>query len=90
MVCVEKIIVNQKEIEQFRNELKPLRKKNIIKLKKTNDINELKMVFYNMDPKDLDTLDNLSQKLEPEFTLYKVPDTRKRRTKTDQILNNVK
>ena len=91
LVCVEKIIVNQKEIEQFRNELKPLREKNnIIKLKNTNDINELKIVFYNMDPKDLDTLDKLSQKLEPEFTLYKVPDTRKRRTKTDQILNNVK
>lgn len=48
LVCVEKIIVNQKEIEQFRNELKPLREKNnIIKLKNTNDINELKIVFYN-------------------------------------------
>ena len=89
LICVEKIIVNQKEIEEFKNKLRPLRKNKFIKLENNNDINELKIVFYNMNPKDLDTLDNLSQKLEPEFTLYKKPDNKKRKTKTDLYINSI-
>ena len=91
LVCIEKIIVNQNEIEQFKNELRPLRRKNKLKLiKNTEELNELKINFYNLNPKDLDTLENISQKLEPEFTLYKAPDSRKRKTKTDLFINSNK
>ena len=90
LVCVEKIIVNQNEIEEFKNEIRPLRKKNKIGklLKNSGELNELKIIFYNINPKDLDTLENISQKLEPEFTLYKAPDNRKRKTKTDLFINS--
>ena len=90
LICVEKIIVNQNEIEEFKNEIRPLRRKNkIVKALKNNaELNELKIIFYNINPKDLDALDNISQKLEPEFTLYKAPDSRKRKTKTDLFINS--
>ena len=89
LVCIEKIIVNQKEIEEFRNELRFLiKRKNTIKIKNSNNIKELKTVFYNLNPKDYDSLENLSQKIEPEFTLYKEPDNRKRNTKTDSYINS--
>ena len=98
LVCIEKIIVNQKEIEEFKNEIRPLTRKNsIINLIKNKDeLNLLKIFFNNINPKDLDALDNISQKLEPNFTLYKSPDSRKRKTKTDlffnsnQFLNHIK
>lgn len=88
LVCVEKIIVNQKEIEEFKNKLNHLKKKNyFIKLPNNNDIKELKNIFYNLNPRDLETLDNLSHKIEPEFILYKEPDIRKRISKTESSLN---
>ena len=89
-VCVEKIIVNQNEIEEFKNELRPLRKKNKIEklIKNKKELNELKFIFNNINPKDLDALDNISKKLEPEFTLYKEPDNRKRKTKTDLLIDS--
>lgn len=96
LICIEKIIVNQKEIELFRNELRHLRTSNKIKLPKDNDINELKTVFYNINPKNYEELRKLSEKIEPEFILYKEPDKKKRETKTDlyinsnEFLNNVK
>jgi hypothetical protein len=43
-----------------------------------------------MNPKSLEDLENISQKLEPEFTLYKAPDNRKRKTKTDLFINSNK
>ena len=84
--------MNQNEIEEFKNEIRPLRRKNkIVKVLKNNaELNELKIIFYNINPKDLDALDNISQKLEPEFTLYKAPDSRKRKTKTDLFINSNK
>ena len=92
LVCVEKIIVNQNEIEGFKNEIRPLKRKNRIHklIKNNNDLTELKIIFYNINPKNLDDLENISQKLEPEFTLYKAPDNRKRKTKTDLYINSNK
>ena len=92
LVCVEKIIVNQNEIEGFKNEIRPLKRKNRIHklIKNNNDLKELKIIFYNINPKNLDDLENISQKLEPEFTLYKAPDNRKRKTKTDLYINSNK
>ena len=92
LVCVEKIIVNQNEIEGFKNEIRPLKRKNRIHklIKNNNDLKELKIIFYNINPKNLDDLENISQKLEPEFTLYKAPDNRKRKTKTDLFINSNK
>ena len=92
LVCVEKIIVNQNEIEGFKNEIRPLKRKDRIHklIKNNNDLKELKIIFYNINPKNLDDLENISQKLEPEFTLYKAPDNRKRKTKTDLYINSNK
>ena len=92
LVCVEKIIVNQNEIEGFKNEIRPLKRKNRIHklIKNNNDLKELKIIFYNINPKNLEDLENISQKLEPEFTLYKAPDNRKRKTKTDLYINSNK
>ena len=88
LVCIEKIIVTQKEIEDFRNELKPLRQQKVIKLNNNNDINKLKSIFYNLNPKNYDDLVNIGDKLEPEFTLYKEPDRRKRKTSTEIYINS--
>ena len=89
LVCIEKIIVNQKEIEEFKNELRLLiKRKNTIKINNSKDIKELKLVFYNLCPIDFNTLESLSQKLEPKFTLYKEPDNRKRKTNTDKYINS--
>ena len=92
LICVEKIIVNQNEIEGFKDEIRPLRKKDTINklIKNDNNLKELKIIFYNINPKNLDDLENVSQKLEPEFTLYKSPDNRKRKTKTDLFINSNK
>ena len=92
LICVEKIIVNQNEIEEFKNEIRPLKRKNRINniIKNNNNLKELKIIFGNINPKNLDDLENISQKLEPEFTLYKAPDTRKRKTKTDLFINSNK
>ena len=92
LICVEKIIVNKNEIEEFKNEIRPLKRKNRINniIKNNNDLKELKIIFGNINPKNLDDLENISQKLEPEFTLYKAPDTRKRKTKTDLFINSNK
>jgi hypothetical protein len=87
LVCIEKIIVTQKELESFRNEIKPLRYEKM-KLKKNKEINELKSIFYNLCPKDYDALVNVSDKLEPVFTLYKEPDKRKRKTNTELYINS--
>ena len=82
--------MNQNEIEEFKNELRPLRRKNEIEklIKNNNELNELNFIFNNINPKDLDALDNISKKLEPEFTLYKEPDSRKRKTKTDLLIDS--
>jgi hypothetical protein len=90
LVCIEKIIVNQNEIEGLKNELRPLRSsEKISKLIRNNkELNQLKIIFENLNPKDLETLENLSEKLEPDFTLYKKPDKRKRKTKTDAFINS--
>ena len=94
LVCIEKIIVTQKEIEEFKYRLKllGLSTNGIIESKFLNNNGEefqtLKKVFYNLNPKELNLLENISSKLEPEFTLYKVPDQRKRKTKTDLYINS--
>ena len=89
LICIEKIIVNQREIEEFRNEIRHLRKtSNVIKLKNSNDIKELKIVFYNIEPKNFDDLVKLSEQIEPEFILSKEPDKNKRKTKTDLYINS--
>ena len=81
--------MNQKEIEEFKNELRLLiKRKNTIKINNSKDIKELKLVFYNLCPIDFNTLESLSQKLEPKFTLYKEPDIRKRKTNTDKYINS--
>ena len=92
LVCVEKIIGNQIEIEEFKNKLRPLLRNNkIVKIIKNDyDFNELKIVFYNICPKDYDTLEKISEKLEPEFILDKAPDTRKRKSTTDLFINSNK
>ena len=92
LICVEKIIVNQNEIEDFKNQIRPLRRKYKIfkSIKNNNELNELKIVFYNINPKNLEDLEKISQKLEPDFTLTKSPDNRKRRTKTDNFINSNK
>ena len=90
LVCIEKIIVNQNEIEEFKNELRPLRRKNKIEklIKNNKELSELKLIFSNINPKDINALDNISKKLEPEFTLYKELDNRKRKTKTDLYIDS--
>ena len=88
LVCIEKIIVTQKEIENFRNELKPLRQQEVIKLINNDEINELKSFFYNLNPRNYDELVNIGDKLEPDFSLYKEPDSRKRKTYTDIYINS--
>ena len=82
--------MNQNEIEGLKNELRPLRSsEKISKLIRNNkELNQLKIIFENLNPKDLETLENLSEKLEPDFTLYKKPDNRKRKTKTDAFINS--
>ena len=87
LVCIEKIIITQKEIENLRNELKPLREKKIT-FRNNKEINELRNVFYHLHPNDQDNLSKIGQKLEPEFTLYKQPDNKKRRTKTELYINS--
>ena len=82
--------MNQNEIEEFKNELRPLRRKNKIEklIKNNKELSELKIIFSNINPKDINALDNISKKLEPEFTLYKELDNRKRKTKTDLYIDS--
>ena len=90
LICIEKIIINQNEIEAFKNEIRPLTRKNKIakQIKSKAELKELKIIFNNMNPKDLYALEKISEKLEPKFTLYNSPDNRKRKTKTDLFINS--
>lgn len=90
LVNIEKIIKCQKIIEQFKYKFKNiLRKKdNMIILPNNNSINELKIFFYNLNPREFDDILKIGDKLEPKFTLYKERDNRKRKTKTDLYINS--
>ena len=87
LVCIEKIIITQKEIENLKNELKPLREKKIT-FRNSQEMNELRNVFYHLNPRDQDALSKLGDKLEPEFTLLAQPEKRKRKTNTESYINS--
>ena len=90
LVNIEKIIKYQKIIEDFKYKFRNIirKKDDVIKLPNNKVINELKIIFYNLNPKEYDDLIKIAEKLEPKFTLYKELDKRKRKTKTDLYINS--